>query len=1094
MNRIRLVVLAGILLAMGFLPDNASCQDFSQRPAPVQSADQYPILMQALANAVIAGDFELALATQSDAALLMEARFQSDPQLKTKLESEYLRHSYLLIANGQFEETRKLYDRRHRMMLDDMHELLRSHYQLTIKKETDDIAVLEGLSTTEAAAFVKIWREYFDAVEMAGSKARNMDADSYRKQVKQFIAEFTRLLGVEHHLTWRARNTLAFFLIDKTKDGESAIRNFKELARSYSTQLGPTHQRTLFCEYNVGRAYWRANQPLEAERWIKKAADTYRESIGLRSIRAGEFHQSAARIQINNGKPNAALVYFYRALEAFENSVDSNPEPYAAGVLSNLANTYSDLRNNNLSMEFAKKAHDALARAKPVLINQTKLAMAKLSLGQCLVDRGDYAEALTLFDEFLELHKKLPNNNERYSTLIYVECLHQRARALRGLKQLEEAYQSMELAITTFQEATRTDSEDSSDATSARIAGYELIKAYIVADMEKHQEALAILESAGQRLEKSNSISFLLKGHFSKTIGDELLATNQPEKARNAYLRSLEQYYHDLLKQQLTLTATELVSVNSYARKSLGRLVGTTDLKNPRELAELYQHLTRYKGMSSRLVKARIAAIREKNRSGAALQRYSETSRSLSGMILAVSAGNFEKLPELKDLELKKAAGMGELVGDIRISDVLKDPDLAEIAGVLDANTAIIDIRRVESTWPEHSISYLAFVLTVDTGGLEIQAVPLGDAVNIDFQILAYVRGFVPENRRGLEPIGKKWVSPASARQFLSKSVWKPIASAIGNRKRILVCPENVFSTLPWASLPGSQEDHYLIEDGYVFVQQISPATILELNQSHQAFQAKRKKAIFIGGLEYGDPHSSQRFAWNNLDNTGPEIDTIREMLPNEMDHTAITGEAAIESRILDELASANVAHFATHGFGYRELHRLTDTGLNNEQKQTLDAIIGQHPFSSFGLVLSLANQHVPTLVGDTRTTAGHISHHKTRDCWLTGEDLLYVDMSNMELAVLSACSSGGGFAAHDEGVFGIQRAFHLAGTRVSLASMWDVDDRRTKELMVLFYNNLFVRELSPVDALHQAQLELMKQPGVSPADWAAWSITGDWR
>ena len=73
-----------------------------------------------------------------------------------------------------------------------------------------------------------------------------------------------------------------------------------------------------------------------------------------------------------------------------------------------------------------------------------------------------------------------------------------------------------------------------------------------------------------------------------------------------------------------------------------------------------------------------------------------------------------------------------------------------------------------------------------------------------------------------------------------------------------------------------------------------------------------------------------------------------------------------------------------------------------------------------------------------------------------------------MELAVLSACETGLGEAAAGEGVFGLQRAFHLAGCRNVIASLWKVDDEATAALMKLFYHHLWVQKQPPLEALRQ--------------------------
>jgi tetratricopeptide (TPR) repeat protein len=99
----------------------------------------------------------------------------------------------------------------------------------------------------------------------------------------------------------------------------------------------------------------------------------------------------------------------------------------------------------------------------------------------------------------------------------------------------------------------------------------------------------------------------------------------------------------------------------------------------------------------------------------------------------------------------------------------------------------------------------------------------------------------------------------------------------------------------------------------------------------------------------------------------------------------------------------------------------------------------------------------------------------------VTGEALVDLDLSGLDLAVLSACETGLGETAGGEGTFGLQRAFHLAGTRDVVASLWKVPDRPTAALMALFYRNLWDKDLPPIEALRQAQLDIYRHPEKIP-------------
>jgi CHAT domain-containing protein len=73
----------------------------------------------------------------------------------------------------------------------------------------------------------------------------------------------------------------------------------------------------------------------------------------------------------------------------------------------------------------------------------------------------------------------------------------------------------------------------------------------------------------------------------------------------------------------------------------------------------------------------------------------------------------------------------------------------------------------------------------------------------------------------------------------------------------------------------------------------------------------------------------------------------------------------------------------------------------------------------------------------------------------LTAEEVSNIDLSNTKLVVMSACQSGLGAIKGNEGVYGLKRAFRLAGVENIIVSLWPVPDKETMELMDLFYKEL---------------------------------------
>ncbi len=98
------------------------------------------------------------------------------------------------------------------------------------------------------------------------------------------------------------------------------------------------------------------------------------------------------------------------------------------------------------------------------------------------------------------------------------------------------------------------------------------------------------------------------------------------------------------------------------------------------------------------------------------------------------------------------------------------------------------------------------------------------------------------------------------------------------------------------------------------------------------------------------------------------------------------------------------------------------------------------------------------------------------------------------DLVVLSACSTGLGAEIRGEGLVGLTQAFFSAGASSIVASLWDVDDVSTSQLMEDFYKNMFQKDLPPAAALREAQLALRKQKRYrSPYYWAGFVLQGEW-
>jgi len=95
---------------------------------------------------------------------------------------------------------------------------------------------------------------------------------------------------------------------------------------------------------------------------------------------------------------------------------------------------------------------------------------------------------------------------------------------------------------------------------------------------------------------------------------------------------------------------------------------------------------------------------------------------------------------------------------------------------------------------------------------------------------------------------------------------------------------------------------------------------------------------------------------------------------------------------------------------------------------------------------------------------------------------------------VLSACQTALGKEMRGEGLQSLTRAFMYAGAPRVIASLWEVSDIATAELMKRLYAGILKRGLSPAAALRAAQLDMARDPRwASPYFWSGFVLQGDW-
>jgi CHAT domain-containing protein len=202
-----------------------------------------------------------------------------------------------------------------------------------------------------------------------------------------------------------------------------------------------------------------------------------------------------------------------------------------------------------------------------------------------------------------------------------------------------------------------------------------------------------------------------------------------------------------------------------------------------------------------------------------------------------------------------------------------------------------------------------------------------------------------------------------------------------------------------------------------------------------------------------------------------------------------ILTEAQATENALKQLEAPCILHIATHGFFLEDVPRPTSDsrglgvviaeGSNEGLARASTPVEVENPLLRSGLALAGFN---PRRSGD-------------EDGVLTPLEASTLNLLGTQLVVLSACDTGLGDIANGEGVYGLRRAFAMAGAETQLISLWQVDDFGTQSLMGQYYEQLLSGK-GRAEALREVQLAMINSGSsyAHPYYWAAFITTGDWR
>ena len=376
----------------------------------------------------------------------------------------------------------------------------------------------------------------------------------------------------------------------------------------------------------------------------------------------------------------------------------------------------------------------------------------------------------------------------------------------------------------------------------------------------------------------------------------------------------------------------------------------------------------------------------------------------------------------------------------------------AEIRALLDERTALLEY------WLGKEGSFL---LVITRAGAAVHRLP--PAAEIE-TLVEEVRSAIDKRRLATLP---RFVRAASE---LYQILLAPAAETLTARPALLIVPDGALHSLPFEVLlsdaaasrgvPWEQLPYLLREHAVAYVP--SANVLAGLRQPRPAPPSEHhKRFVAFADPFYGEEAAAAADAevrdtsspsFRRLPQTAREVRDIASLYPVEEVELYLDRRASKASlKASPFLAGARRIHFATHGY-------------LDEQRPELS-----------GLALALP---------EDGSDNGILRVH----------EIFNLDLS-ADLVTLSACETGLGKQVASEGLVGLSRAFFYAGARSLLASLWNVSEDSTPDLMVEVYRRL-ERGESKAEALRRAKLGLVEGDGSAshPFHWAPFVLVGDLR
>ncbi len=423
-----------------------------------------------------------------------------------------------------------------------------------------------------------------------------------------------------------------------------------------------------------------------------------------------------------------------------------------------------------------------------------------------------------------------------------------------------------------------------------------------------------------------------------------------------------------------------------------------------------------------------------------------------------------------------------EQANDIEKMLVRKSVEFSDIENMF--NISWRDVRRelsegevaIEFTHFSHntdSILYCALILGHDSDYPVM--VPLFE----EKELRGLLSGYRGNNQKHVNTIYGRKKNPATK---LYELIWEPVEKYVDGVTTLYISPSGLLHKISFSAISGGS-DRYLLDDYYIRMVSTTAKAGLPTRLD---FSAGYNVTLF-GGIKYSIT-SPANMPWLFLEGTLEEIKTIDSTLKGHANVKLVSGEEATVAKFKSIASKSHILHIATHGFFFAEPE---EEHVAITQKLSLDDIefrgTREHapcryisnpdPLMRSGLVFAGVNDY----------WTGHRTMDEGMDDGvLAALEVINIDLRENKLTVMSACETGLGDIVGSEGVYGLQRAFKMAGTNNQIISLWQIPDKETAEFMQTFYG-LLIEKNDLYKAFSKTQ-KIMRHK-YDPFFWAAFVL-----